>query len=354
MLILRFLLLGVILLVVPTMVGSLFTGVDRQHKNFPFMWISGQMLLWAGFQLIAVPLVLTEGRFEQVVGLYTGCMCLCLLVAAIVFAIRKKRGSVKLHAVENPTSKEKRKIYILWAVFWGILLFQVIQSFCLAYADGDDAFYVATATIAEESNTMYQKLAYTGGTTGVDVRYALAPFPLWIAFLARISGIQTVIVAQTLVPPVLIAMAYGVYYLLGTKLFAKQKERIPLYLIFVELLVLFGDYSMYTSEKFLIARSRQGKAALSAIVIPFLFYLLLLLLQKLEENRRMSVAYWGLLVSALTAACLCSTLGAVLTCMLIGITGLCGAVCYRKWKLLIPLAACCLPCVLEALLYLMH
>lgn len=339
---------------IPTLVGSLFVNENRRTVKLPFCWISGQMALWAGFHVIAVPLVLIQGEFNHVVGLFVGYTAILVAAAAIRLVMRKKKGTVTLRAVENFDRKERKKYYILWAVFWAILLFQMVQCFRLAYADGDDAFYVATAAIAEESNTMYMKLAYTGGTTGLDVRYGLAPFPIWIAFLARITGIQTVTVAQVLVPPVLIGMAYGVYYLLGGRLFAKHKERLPLFLIFAEILVLFGDYSMYTPEKFLIARSRQGKAALSAIMIPFLIYLLLVLMEKLEEKQRISLAYWGVLLCSLTAACLSSTLGAVLTCMLVGITGLCGAVCFRRWKVLVPMAACCVPCVVEALLYLMY
>lgn len=354
MLVFQILLLGIILLVLPVIVGSLFIGVDRRMKKLPFLWISGQMLLWAGFQIITVPLVLTEGGFERVVLLFWAYIAVLVVAAVVCYVVRRKKEAVSLRVVESISGRERTKYYVLWALFWGIFLFQMVQCFRLAYADGDDAFYVATAAITEESNTMYQKVAYTGGSTGLDARYGLAPFPIWIAFLARVSGIRTVTVAQVLLPPVLIGMAYGVYYLLGSKLFARHKERIPLFLIFTEILVLFGDYSMYTPEKFLIARSRQGKAALCAMIIPFLIFLLLVLMEKLEEKQRISLGYWCVLLCSLTAACLCSTLGAVLTCMLVGVTGLCGVVCYRRWKILIPMVLCCIPCVVEALLYLMY
>ncbi len=353
MLMLRVLLLGIILLVIPTIVGSLFASVDRRYQSLPFMWVSGQMLLWAGFQVIAVPLVLVQGTFTTVVRLYSFYTAICFIWAVIMLFVRRKTP-LKVAVQNHSSQKQQRKYSLWWILFWVILIGQLIASFFLAYADGDDAFYVATAGIAEESDTMYYKMPYTGGATELDVRHGLAPFPLWIAYLARITGIRTVTVAQLLVPPVLIAMAYAVYYLLGSKLFQKRKEWIPVFLVFVELLVLFGDYSMYTPEKFLIARSRQGKAALSAMIIPLLLYLLLELLEKLEEKQRMTVAFWGLLACTLTTACLCSTLGAVLTCMLIGIVGICGAVCYRKWKFLVPMAVCCVPCVVEVLLYLMY
>lgn len=125
-----------------------------------------------------------------------------------------------------------------------------------------------------------------------------------------------------------------------------------MYLFFTGLLVLFGNYSIYTAENFLIARSRQGKAALCGIVIPFLFYLLLLWLKRLEKQEKLPAAFYLLLFSANITGCLCSTLGGVLLCMLAGIAGLFGAVSYRRWRQLIPMALCCLPCVGYVVLYL--
>ena len=58
------------------------------------------------------------------------------------------------------------------------------------------------------------------------------------------------------------------------------------------------------------------------------------------------------LAAAMTAGCLCSTMGALLVCMLIGITGLCAAGCYKRWRILIPMALCCVPCLIYAVLYL--
>ena len=45
---------------------------------------------------------------------------------------------------------------------------------------------------------MYQKIPYTGMNTELDVRHGLAPFPIWIAWLARMTGISTVVVAKNI------------------------------------------------------------------------------------------------------------------------------------------------------------
>ncbi len=347
---------------VPTAAGACFRpapGTEKKNgmNTLLFFWVSGQMLLWGVFQLICVPLVLLEQEFNLVVKLFgsvAALLAVCGVVLAVVPARRqgrqRSRGNLVPMGAESPFVKKKMW---LWLVFAALLLLQLVQAVRLSYRDGDDAYYVAVSTITENAETMYQKLPYTGGTTEVDIRHGLAPFPVWIAFLARVSGVRAVSVAHVAVPLLLIPMTYGLFYLLGKKLFAKKERLLPLFLIFTELLVIFGDYSYYTVENFMIARSRQGKSALGSIVLPMLFLLLFTLLERLQENQKFGTGNWILLCCTILAGCLCSTMGAFLLCMLMAVTGLCAAVSYRRWKVLVPLALCCAPCVCYALIYML-
>ena len=348
MIVLQILLLGILLFVVPTWVGNVFANVDKGAAKLPLQWISGQMLLWAGFQVLSVPMILKEREFVDLAIRFGIYIAVLLFWATVLFFSRRKQTT--LHVVEK---KERGKWYdIAWAGFWILLIFQLVWAVVMTYGDGDDSFYVAEATHAVNSDDMYTKIPYTGWPTILDVRHGLAPFPIWISFLSKVSGIRTVSVAHVLLPLALIPMTYAIYYLMGRKVFAKKQEGLPVFLIFTELLVLFGDYSIYTVENFMIARSRQGKAALGSIVIPMLIFLLLILLEKLQESQKITLGYWILLAATLTAGCLCSTMGALLVCMLVGITGVCAAIAYRKWLVLIPMAVCCVPCVIYAFLYL--
>lgn len=347
----QLLILIVLLVVIPVFVGSLFSHVDRKQGNLLFWWTSGQFLLWAGFQIICVPLILKERSFSDMVRLYWIYMAVLGLLA---LAVGIRRGARRMFRGISPPGAGGKSSFsevILWLVFWGLLLLQLIQAVRLTYADGDDAFYVAISSITQDSDTMYQKLPYTGGATVLDGRHGLAPFPVWIAFLARASGIQAVTVAHVIVPLMLIPMTYGIFYFIGRRLFPEKDGKRPLFLLFTELLVIFGDYSFYTAENFMIARSRQGKAALGSIVIPFLIYLLLLLLEKMQEKEKLPAAYYLLLSAVIITGCLCSTLGALLVCMLVGICGLTGNLYYRKPGILLPMAACCVPCLVYTFLY---
>ncbi len=343
-----------LMLVLPILTGGFFctrkNEMTRGNDRLIYMWVSGQFVLWTAFWIICVYGIFQEWFFLDVA--YTFEMVSVTLaimggICDLCGQVRDKRKGLHLFQF----SKEKKSHWIFWILFAGILLFQLIQAVRMTYADGDDAYYVAVSTIAVNSDTMYHKLPYTGGTTSVDIRHGLAPFPIWIAYLSAISGIRAVSVAHVAAPLMLIPMTYMIFYLLGKKLFAGKEQRIPLFLIFTELLVLFGDYSFYTVENFMIARNRQGKAALGSIVIPMLFMLMSVLMSKLEERKKCGLAFWGLLTCVMASGCLCSVMGAVLCCMLVGVAGVCAAVAYRRWLVLIPLVLCCVPCGICAALY---
>ncbi|MBO4980582.1 MAG: hypothetical protein J6C84_01605 [Lachnospiraceae bacterium] len=335
-------------LMIPTVVGILFFNVDKCSGKLPFLWMSGQMLLWAVFQLVCVPFTLAQVDFVYLAWTY-GILTGILLIAAVVTG--RAKFSLLLAGREL---KRNRKDLLLWGIFWALLLFQLIQAVRMTYGDGDDAYYVAMTTITNDAGTMYRKLPYTGGATELDVRHGLAPFPIWIAFLAEASGLESATTVHIAVPLMLIAMTYGIFYLIGGKLFAGKSGQLPVFLIFTELLVLFGDYSYYTAENFMIARSRQGKAALGNIVIPALFLMLIVLLEHWQEKKKLTLRYWVLLCCVMITGCLCSTLGALLCCMLTGVTALCGAVTYRRWKELVFVGICFIPCAAFALLYLIQ
>ena len=362
--VLQCLILLVWLLPIPIVIGSMFTlGINKTNKNIPFMWISGQIILWAVFQLISVPIILLfpklEPRnvdfFNDAFITLTWCFVIITVVLFILSLLIYKKKSLRkkgFKVVSDFKSNKSRMYYVMWILFGLLLLFQLVQAVHLAYADGDDAYYIAVSVIAEDGNTMYTKLPYTGGTTGMDTRHGLAPFPIWIALLAKISGMHPASVAHIIMPLMLIPMTYGIYYLIGQKICGqKHSEKLPVFLFFVELLVIFGDYSLLTTEHFMIARSRQGKAALGNIIIPMLIYLLILLLERLEQNVKLGKQLWILLIATTIAGCLCSTLSSFLTCMLIGTTAICGAVCYKKFKILIPFALSCVPAIFYVLLY---
>lgn len=343
------LMLALWMFVIPLCVGAIPAAfVDNKQRDAGFMWITGYIIMWAVFQLISVPVILLEKMgdtyFGYVVFLF-GVSCVVLGVAGVILWLWKAWKK----PYESPHMSKKEMV--MWLIFAVLLGIQLVASVTMRYADGDDAFYVAVATLTESSNSMYKLSPYNYGAMDLNARYGLAPFPIWIAFLAKVSGVSTAIVAHTVVGTVLILVTYVIYGQIAGLLFTEKREARPLFLSLVAVLVIFGNYSIYTAENFMIARSRQGKAALGNIVIPMVLFLFLLLFERIRQEKKAEKSIWLLLGATVTAACLCSTLGTFLMCLFLGVIGLCAGVVYRRWGLIVKTAFCCVPALVYVALY---
>lgn len=335
--------IGILLLftvLIPLEIGAgIASFVDGQKRNIGFMWMAGYLVLLAVFQFVSVPLVVKGARFSVLVLWFAVLSFLLSAAGAVVRWLYLHKCSA-LRVVKEKAGKRE---IIFWAVFGTLLLLQLFMAGYLTFSDGDDAYFVTVATIADGTDTMYLYLPYTGGTTSLDMRHALAPFPLYIAFLARVTGLHAVTVAHVALPMVLIPLTYCIYGLIGSRLLKGKRRQLPVFMIFTALLILWGNYSLYTAETFLMTRTRQGKAALGNIMVPAFFFLIYLVGERLAENRKVEKSLWALLFCLTVFSCLCSTFGGFLTAVLFGAFGLCALITYRRWRLLIPLVLCLLP-----------
>lgn len=357
-------LFALLVIIVPIAVGGFPAAfVKEQKKSIGFMWISGCMTVWALFQVLCVYAVFERGdegyhflRKYFLIGMAV-LVLVGVLTLLISFGIDKKKQPLQSGEGAGSPKQSRRKMgtgeKIGYLLFGLLLLFQLVMAVCYTYGDGDDAYYVAVSTLTESSKTLYKLMPYSMGSTTMDIRHSLAPFPVWIALLADYCDLRTVMVAHSMLPPVLITMTYVIFYKIGEILFANHRERIPYFLSMASLLILFGDTSFYTVENFMIARSRQGKAALGSIILPMMLYLILAIFQRIQKKEKTGWMLHLVLLQTVTAACLCTTLGTFLSCVLIGILGFCGAIAYRKgeciWKMALP----CVPAVVFAYFYLM-
>lgn len=262
---------------------------------------------------------------------------------------------------------------------------------------------------------MYRILPLTGGSTGLDVRHAMAVFPMWIAFVAVRAGIHATIVSHVVMPLLLIPLTYLLYYEIGRALFIRgvrsgreraetgaaarsggkdaldgtpgrggsvfRRENLPVFMIIMALFQIFGNVSIYTNETFFLTRTWQGKAVAGALVIPALFWVFLQISTGNEpsdsetgiwrmpraskmppaetslrddkdvKNRRTDAGLWILLVCINMTAGVCSSISVFLVCILIAVTAFCLAAAERDWKILFKAGAACIPNVVYMAVY---
>ncbi len=343
-------LLVLIMVIIPGIIGLPFT--YKQGEGFGKSGSSllyGYLIMWAVFELIAVPVILTTNRLMHVIGIWAVFMAAIAMVCVTRSIILWKKRKISVKACgQEPGSKWENRI--LCVVFIGLLVFQIYSTVTLSYADGDTAYYLPITMTALANGSMYQVDSYTGFATGLDVRHALAPFPIWIAALAKLSNVHGAVMMQTILPCALIPLSYMSAGALGRKLLGeKKKEGIWYFLILAEVVVIFANYSLYTQGTFLLTRTGQGKAVLSGIVIPAILFILYELITKSDKEKK--IKYQILLLAAICASCLCSTLGSFLSAMCIGIVAVIRGIILKSFKEFLKLAIYLIPCILFVGIY---
>lgn len=309
--------------------------------------IAGYLLMFALFEVISVPMVLLRLRFH--VLLRTVSAVFGVLALAALFRCRRT-------AVETAAAAVKaffRQPWTLWAA-WIFILIQISFYVFGMATDLDDAYYVAAAGTALETDTMFCVSPYTGSVVKqFQLRYILSPFPLMTAFFSKNCGFEVATMAHTILPVFLVGLAYMIYYKFGLLLFQKPggelretKKQAGLFLCFVSLVNINSYYSVYTQGTFLLIRIWQGKAVLAAVLLPFIFYMGYKAMSDHAEK-----GDWILLFLGMVSCCLVTSMGVVLAPVLLGIMALLLGVLKKKWTYVGRSLLCCLPCATVGILY---
>jgi hypothetical protein len=384
------LILGLWELILPLLAGGMYRKIIPKEWGtiwrVLFCWVMGTLSFFALLQLLAVPEILRWRTLYELQEYWTAAAAAAAFAgtACILTGIFKELRSRGIHrgeasGKESSGSRGKTRkgrgiknaggsadavakaglfkdpvavaLTILALVLLGTM---IVLSFVLTYRDGDDAFYIATATTAAASGNMYRGVAYTGSSGLLNLRYCMAPFPMLLSILSRLSGMSVATVAHSGFPCVMMAGTFALYALLGKSLFGEDRRSLSVYLVFVQILIFFGNYSTQSPENFLVARSRQGKAALANLVLPLLFFLLLLFFREISERKRdgkRALLFAFTFVTATLAAGLCSMLSAALVSLLLGAAVLCGILCFKTWRHLPVLILATLPPLFYGVLY---
>lgn len=389
---------------VPFCIGMIPANFISPAKRSPgFLLLSGYFGMWALFEIAAVPAVLwvEYDNFRTASVAFT-VLALLGAAAGLWLMYRNHRagrpglltgrsgGHTFLGGAQtkNDTSviNDKgvkarvaalagRLSFAEWIecfLFFALLGFQLYKAVAFASFDGDDAYYVVESLIAQESDVMYRILPYTGRPTDIDVRHALAVFPMWVAFAAVRAGVHATIVSHVVMPIVLIPLTYLLYFEIGRQLFGGKpqtvgcqvdtegasgkrdsvfhRENLPVFMIIMAMFQIFGNVSIYTNETFFLTRTWQGKAVAGSLVIPALFWVFLMLFEKdtlKNDNNvrkgRTDAGIWLLFILIHMTAGVCSSIAVFLVCILTAVTAFCLALVQRDFKVLLKMGAACVP-----------
>ncbi len=358
--------------VAPVCTGLLWVGQPGKKRRGPdFVYLAGFLTQLALFQLVAVPVMIAK---PHGMGLLTGLAAglgaaLSIAGVALRFPVlqdfahtgaariseslrkagdgngrrrrgRKRRGKAAGQKGKPPVTERG----VLWALALAVVGFQMYMAFAYASFDGDDSYYVVQSVLADQTGVLNRIRPYTGLSTDLDIRHALATLPLWVAYVARVTGIHATIVAHTLSPLVWIPLTYLCYFEIGRLLFGAENVRLPVFMALTGILQIFGNTSIYTNATFFLTRTWQGKSVLCNFVLLVQIWLLLEIFGRKKD--RYQKVYWKLLAVNNVVSAMMTSMGAFLAAMFLGIAGLSAAVRQRRPVYLLRAAVCCVPNVL--------
>jgi hypothetical protein len=351
----------------------------------------------AVFELVAIPcmLLITYSAFSTCVKIYAGLeigLAVIGFIIGIILINKKKQEDLasgelnsityrgikhrleavfpgEQHVLAEDYMDPRGDVYgrrvrysfegkVLWVLFGILLLVQLYMAFFYASFDGDDAYYVVESVLAVQTDTMNTILPYTGGSTTLDIRHALAVITMWVAFIAKISGVHATILAHTLLPMFLIPFTYMIYIEIGRMLFRKDPNKLPMFMIIMAVFQLFGHTSISTTETFFLTRTWQGKSMLANVAIPLIIWLFLWIGEDLEREGRQKLSGinklspWILMILVNMASGIYSSMGVMLGTILIGACSLILMIRYKKLSIAFMGAATCIPNVIYLLMYL--
>lgn len=305
---------GIIVFILPY-----FAGLLVKSKSASFSYLAGQLLLWAAFQVVAVPVVLFRADFSALFWIYAA------IVAALTgFGIRARHRDRLNRNVAVKRSAWYKRLSPFLVIALLVIGYQMFVYIFGMHLDEDDARWIAEANDALAKNKMFiynpATGEYIGWFQGEMLKDVFSPWSMYLAWLSRATGIKTAVIAHTVYPPILLGLSYSAYYEIGCQLFRGEKkvhER-GIFLLMVSVINLFFAGNVYTQSVFALTRIWQGKAVVAAVMIPTIA-MVFLRIQKPRRRRSKarkgnrvmfgSMPDWILLIVAGTCCCLFSGMG---------------------------------------------
>lgn len=348
----------VMLVLLPVVMGRVVASYAKMHEELNitsiiFWYVMGNVTLWAIFQLIAVPMILAKLKFMVAVITW---ICLVVLILVFSFFMWKKRDKHFLVRIPKADEKEKKNIWeiigaILAAVFAiGLVFVQCYIYVTMMHIDQDDSRFVVNALEAYDNNVMLLINPATGEYVGTWIgelaKDVSSPWMIYVALVAKVCSIHPTILAHTILPPFLLLMAYGAFWLIGDNVFKGNKTASTLVVGFAALINMYFTDTTHTQSFVTLVRIWQGKAVVAGVMIPFMLYLLMLLCDE-DENRRI----YGILTIAAMGMSLLSGVGIFFSGIMIGTYGVYYNLVNKRWKSILFVLVACIPTVVYGLTY---
>ncbi|MDO4803756.1 MAG: DUF6077 domain-containing protein [Lachnospiraceae bacterium] len=304
--------------------------------------LMGAALIGTYCELVTVPLVLLRAPFTVAAWFIVAGYALfdVLGIAALI------RMIVKREKVERTDKKGDLAMgVLLYSAVIGLTAFVIYKSIALQHVDEDDTRFVVNAMDMVEHNTLFLTNPATGRVIdnwyGELLKDVVSPYSVFPAAVGYMTGMKAVTAYHSVMPIIFLAMLSCVYYELGERFFPGRRDYKSLFVIFLWIINIFGYYSVYGQETFVMTRLWQGKSVVAAIGIPAT---LMLLLDVFNDPKDWKAYVLLALVNA--SMCFFSGMGILLMAIMIMCFALAYTVAKKNPRIILFLGLTCIPNIL--------
>ena len=323
--------------IVPVALGRLITYREDNQKGsrFASTYLVG---LFASMAIFYVLFAILEWHqnwntfSEPFTGCFTAlCISYSVLVAIIVVLWFKKDWTQikgfkkylldKLSGLKSNIINDK---FIALYMVVGALLLLVQMYFAYGYEVNewsyDDYDYVVASVDTINNDILANSSIYTGEPRYMQEKRAAASWTTQVAYYAVVSGFEVTTVCHTILPVLLLVVAYFAYYYIASLIVQALDNRL-IFMILLQALFIFGYHSHYSVTFRLLCVLWQGKAILSAIAVPFFMaYLAEKYSKEIKTSNMLSIFAISLGASSLTSmSMLLTSMAAVIVFAIMGI-----------------------------------
>jgi len=340
-----------ILVIIPMLLGHSLCTLCKKENNIVHYFVYGTITLLAFLQFISVPLIILQKPFHIVYSL-TIAFCIVFSIVGIVLRIM---NMIKTKSSDTVNINVVNIICVIITVV--ISVYFLNQVYTHQHFDADDSRFVVNAVDMIEMDSLFWSNPATGysreGYTMYDLnKDSVAPWAVYIAFLAKFTGIRVVSMAHTIMPLGLYVFALGTWFIFAGKVI--EKDTI-LQCMFTILMILFAVYTSHdtthaiypTLTKFML-RIWQGKAVLAATGIPLLF------ISMFDYYRKPTAQNMIMILVCNLGTCFMSANGIVIDLAIIGAFSFIYAILNKKIMTFVKILLLLIPNVLYFALYMLY
>lgn len=321
-------LLWLLLAVVPWLIGAGVLAVLYRKPASPVRmtdaWIIG------GLCCIGVAEVLhLLGTFEhlplsRLVLLWHGVLAVLCIAALILVAVTYRKQRERFQILP-----EKGGSFVLPGIFLLMVLIQTVYVYCMPAVATAGDITVETLHSFQAADGIYLVNPLTGQayTQGLSMRYRILGLPTLYTILAASFHVEGTLFVRNLIPVVVLAGTYMVYYRLARLLFGNDLRKKYLFLILVSLIFWCGEGAVWLDGYGALHSAWLGTSIRNLILLPYALSL------GLEKDLRHT---WpGMLLCVLAEASICWTFNGMGMCLallviLLALDKICGSSWYRR------------------------